>query len=130
MPDRLAARQGLHADEAPAPVVDQAFQRHTEGVEGHFLDPFDQYAVAVQFHRIAVQTPLVQHGDAALELRRAHGEPDGRRRGDDVLGQWIDSGEVRCTGIHHQVGDAPEAIGCGRLLQLMNQLLQLGTRCA
>jgi hypothetical protein len=73
-------RQALHADAAPAPVVDQPFQRLAEGVEEHLIDPFDQLAVAVQLHRVEVEAALVQHGDATLELRRGDGEADGRRR--------------------------------------------------
>ena len=69
---------------------------------------------------------FVQHRDLPLELRRSDREADGRRRGDDVAGARIDHREVPRAGIHQQVGDAPEAIGCGQLLQLMDQFLQLG----
>src|SRR5690606_39708621 len=46
--DRLAARQALHADEAPGAVVDQPLQRLAQRVEEHFIDPLDQLAFAMQ----------------------------------------------------------------------------------
>ena len=119
--DRTGAARGC----AATPVVDQPFQRLAEGVEEHFIDPFDQLAVAVQFHRVEVEAALVQHGDATLELRRSHREADGRWRRDDV-GAADRPGEVPRAGIHQQVGDAPETVGRGQLLHLLDQFLQLG----
>lgn len=126
VPDRLSTGQAVHTDAPPTPIVDEALKRLAKSIKEHFIDPLDQFAVTVQFDRVKVEAALVLNSNPPLELRRDHREGDGRRRRDDVLGQRIDPGKVPRTGIHQQMGDAPETVGSWQLFHLLDKRLQLG----
>jgi hypothetical protein len=126
VPDRLATGQAVHADAPPTPIVDEALKRLAKSIKEHFIDPFDQFSVTVQFDRVKVEAALVLDSDPPLELCRDHREGDGRRRRDDVLGQRIDPGKVPRAGIHQQMGDTPETVGSWQLFHLLDKRLQLG----
>ena len=126
MPDRLApVRQDFHLDLPPMPVVDQVFQRFAEHVKVHLVHALDEFISVAQLHGVMVAGTVIEHRNAALEFLRGDREADRGWRLDDVVGQRVDPGEIPGLGIRQEVGDAPETIGSGQLLQLMNEFLQL-----